>query len=324
MLIENSSYSQTPSLQFNGHLQTILPTFRKINDVEYHRIRIETLDNDFLDIDTIFKGNRKVMVLNHGLEGNSNRPYVQSMAKYFSDKKWDIIAWNCRSCSGEMNRQFKMYSHGDTEDLGTVIDYFQGEYHEIVLVGFSMGGNILLKYLGVNSDQLNPKIKAGIAFSAPIQLHDSAKTLNWKSNYLYKKKFIKQLRVKILKKNEDYPGILDVSKLDSLKKWEDFDHHFSAKLCGLENAAEFYEFGSALNFISTIQIPTLIVNAKNDPILSGDCYPKDFLMHHKFITLEIPKKGGHVGFMLKNRKDITWMEIRTEQFLDELTISNKN
>jgi uncharacterized protein len=320
MLIEKSSYKNPPRLQFNGHLQTIMPAFRKIEGVQYERIRIETADDDFFDLDVLFKGNKNLMILCHGLEGNSARPYIQSMAKYFHDKKWDIIAWNCRSCSGEMNRQFKMYSHGDTEDLALIIEKYQDQFDQIVLVGFSMGGNILLKYLGVNAEKMSKKVKGGIAFSAPIQLRDSAITLDKRLNFLYKRKFLRQLKTKILQKNNDFPGLLDITKLENIRKWEDFDHHFSAKLCGFNSAKEFYTYGSAINFIEPIRIPTLIVNAINDPILSNECYPYNLLKNHPFIALETPKEGGHVGYMLQGKTENTWMELRTESYLKSIGI----
>ena len=123
-IIKNSTYPNPPFYQFNGHLQTIIPgIFRKVKGVNYDRERLELSDGDFLDLDWIRKGNKNIVLLSHGLEGDSDRQYILGAAKYFSQNGWDVLAWNCRSCSGEMNRNPRLYHHGDIEDIGTVVNH---------------------------------------------------------------------------------------------------------------------------------------------------------------------------------------------------------
>lgn len=150
-VIKNSSYTEKPFWLFNPHLETIWPSaLRKVEGPVYERSRINTPDGDFLDLDWVKGGNNRLMVISHGLEGDSGRPYVRGMAKAFAENGWDVLAWNCRSCSGELNRGRRMYHHGVSDDLKVVVDdaLASGSYNKIFLTGFSMGGSITLKYLG--------------------------------------------------------------------------------------------------------------------------------------------------------------------------------
>ncbi|MEQ1588434.1 MAG: alpha/beta fold hydrolase [Cyclobacteriaceae bacterium] len=163
-LIPSSPY-RPPFHLFNGHLETIIPSiFRKVSAV-YQRERIELTDGDFLDLDWLSKGRNKLVIVSHGLEGNSDRHYAKGMAAYFFERGWDAIAWNCRGCSGEINRLPRSYHHGATEDLAAVVDHaIQKSYTHIVLVGFSMGGSMTLKYLGERKDCIANAIKSAVVF----------------------------------------------------------------------------------------------------------------------------------------------------------------
>ncbi len=314
--IKKSTYRRPPLHQFNGHLQTILPsTFRKI-DVHYERERLELHDGDFLDLDWIDCGSRKLALLSHGLEGNSDRTYIRGMAKLFREKGWDVLAWHCRSCSGEMNRTFRLYNHGEIEDIGMVIRHALSlkDYEAIVLVGYSMGGNITLKYLGVNGKEVPGPIKAGIAFSTPCDLEESSNTLDKPGNFIYKKKFLKRLKEKITRKAAQFPGKIDLSHFENIKVWRGFDIHYSAPLSGYDTVEDFYRHCSAKNFLSDLKVPALLVNAQNDPILTPACSPVDIAGSHPYFYLETPKQGGHVGFAWKG-KPYTWSEWRVIDFI---------
>lgn len=136
----------------NRHMETIIPSmFFKVDDIIYDRERLELSDGDFLDLDWLTGKKKKenLIVLSHGLEGSSDRYYIKRAARYFHERGWDILAWNCRSCSGEMNRLPRFYHHGDTEDLSKVIDHvLKSSYKKVILIGYSMGGSMSLKYLG--------------------------------------------------------------------------------------------------------------------------------------------------------------------------------
>lgn len=313
--LETSSYPGPPVFQFNGHLQTILPALRKI-PLDFYRERLELPDGDFLDLDWLTTGSKRLVVLSHGLEGNSHRPYIKGMARRFAHEGWDVLAWNCRSCSGEMNRAPRLYHHGDIGDLDQVLQQVlrAGNYEDITLIGFSMGGSILLKYLGVHAGELSPAIRRGIAFSSPCNLAASAASLDLPGNGFYRRRFLRALELKLRAKEKQFPGLLDVDKFSEIRIWKDFDEHFSAPLNGFRSAAEFYHQASAENFMPAIRIPVLLVNAWNDPILPPACTPVGLCRQHPTIVLETPRRGGHVGFDVAGRSS-NWMETRALEFV---------
>ncbi len=313
-----SRFRRSPFYLINGHFQSVYPSlYRKVSGVEYQRERLTLSDGDFVDIDWLEGGHDKLLVITHGLEGNAQRQYVKGAAKLFAQHGWDILAWNCRSCSGEMNRAFRLYHHGDIDDITEVIAHAQKKknYREISLMGHSMGGSITLKYLGINANQLPANIKSATAFSIPCDLEAGATILNEPSNKLYFNKFLSKLRVKIEHKARTFPGRLDLSNFDRIEVWRDFDEFFSAPMNGYKDAAEFYEQCSAIHFMGAIKIPTLICNAKNDPILPAECYPLDLCDKHSSLFLEIPKSGGHCGF-LQPGDEFAYSERRALEFVE--------
>ncbi len=319
MLIEHSSFPGAPFWQWNGHLQTLVPGIqRRVSGMHYTRERITTCDGDFLDLDWVRRGNKRLVILTHGLEGDSSRHYIRGTAKLFNQHGWDALAWNCRSCSGEMNRAFRMYHHGDTEDISTVVQHAlqTGDYDTIALVGYSMGGNITLKYAGTLGDQVPVQLKAAVAFSAPCDIAAGADVLDRWDNFIYKKRFLSALSHKMHQKAAAFPGTLDLTKLKEVRRWRDFDEHFSARICGFQNADDFHRQASAKNFIAGIRIPTLLVSAQNDPILTPACFPVDIARNHAFFHLELPEGGGHCGFLTRNDADFTWSERRALAFCE--------
>ena len=304
----------------NGHFETIAPNvLRKVKGMAYERERITLPDGDFLDLDWLDRGSRKLALLTHGLEGDSSRTYVMGMARIFHQNGWDVLAWNCRSCSGEMNRAQRMYHHGDIEDIGQVMDHalHRKNYETVVMSGFSMGANITMKYLGVHGKNLPEPVRAAVVFSAPTDLRAGAEILDHASNIIYRKRFLFYLKQKMVLKNGQYPGVIDLENFKKIKVWRDFDEYFSAPLNCFRDAAEFYEKASAKNFMAGIAIPTLLVQAVNDPILPPSCYPKDLCQKHPHLHLEMPRHGGHVGFW-KPGKEFAWSEERAMDFLKEV------
>jgi uncharacterized protein len=310
--LQKSSYTKPPFYQFNGHLQTIIPAFRKIKGVKFRRERIVTLDNDFLDLDWLDNNTNRLVVLTHGFEGNSSRPYMLGMAKIFTENNWDILSWNCRSCSEEINKAFKMYNHGNIDDLEYVINHATTikNYEEIILVGFSMGGNITLKYASLKA---HPSVKKVIAYSAPLDMKSSIEILAERRNWLYRLNFEKKLQPKLEKKRLQYPDKLNKQDI-SHTEWKKQLHTYFCKINGYKDLESFYEKGSALNFIPQIKIPALIVQAINDPMLTPECFPYDLATNHPFIHLETPQYGGHCGFSLANDSQFSWAEHRALAF----------
>ncbi|WP_238354585.1 YheT family hydrolase [Fulvivirga marina] len=300
-------------------MATVIPSaFRKVNDVEYVRERIDTNDGDFLDLDWLAQGSEKLVVISHGLEGSSQRPYVRGMAKYFHKYGWDVLAWNCRSCSGEINKKPRFYHHGDTEDLAQVVRYAVERYgySTIVLVGFSMGGSMTLKYLGEMVDHVVPQVRGGAAFSVPVDLGSSVDELARKHNNFYRKRFLRKLEHKIKVKAEQYPEKIQCSDFSNIRYFPDFDNLYTAPLHGFKDAADFYNRASANRYMYNIELPTLLVNAWNDPFLPKECYPEKECEIHDYLYFESPDYGGHVGFTLKG-SEFNYMERRALQFFND-------
>lgn len=301
----------------HGHLETIIPSlYRKTQSIDCQRKRLELNDGDFLDLDWWYGNHRRLVVLTHGLEGSSRRPYMTEMARHLLTKGWDILAWNCRSCSGEMNRLPRLYSHADTEDISTIVNYADAkkQYDKIALVGFSMGGAITMNYLGRRSNEVPKSVVTAIGFSMPTCLSSSVKRLEERGNFLYKRKFMRQLSAKIRAKAASFPDIIDAANLDKIKQWRDFDAFYAAPMNKFDSPEAFYHAASAVHVLNDIKIPFLICNSQNDPLLTPECSPIDLAQASVLFHLETPRFGGHVGYW-PFRNDIAWSEYRAAQWL---------
>lgn len=309
---------RAPLLLFNNHIETIYPAlFRSVKNADYTRERIFTPDNDFLDLDWQQQGSEKLIIISHGLEGNSQRAYVQGMARIFFTHGYDVVAWNYRGCSGEINRQKRFYHSGATDDLDVVVQHtIKRGYKNINLIGFSLGGNLTLKYLGEQGKTLYPQVMRAVAFSVPLHLHSSCTNIATSAMGIYSARFLKSLKKKVADKAKQVPGI-DVQHLDKIKVLQDFDDAYTARLHGFKDALDYYEQSSSLYFLDSIAKPTLLVNAQNDPFLSSKCYP--LFPSHPYLKTEYPKCGGHVGFTLFNKNGVYWSELRALQFIQSGT-----
>lgn len=303
-----------PRFLFNPHLETIYPALlRRISIPPYHRERIATPDDDFLDIDWLKNGSSRVAIISHGLEGNTERPYIKGMAKALFDAGMDVLTWNYRGCSEEMNRRLRFYHSGATDDLDCIVRHaLQQGYTEISLVGFSLGGNITLKYLG--EKQAFAEIKKAIVFSVPMDLATSCEKISKPSNWIYANRFLKSLKRKILIKASRIEG-LSTEGLHRIKSLKQFDDRYTAPLHGFADANDYYQRCSSVHFVSSIAIPTLIINTSNDPFLSEGCFPRELLRNHPFVSLEVHARGGHVGFAQFNKKGLYWSEQRAVEFI---------
>ncbi|NVJ87617.1 MAG: alpha/beta fold hydrolase [Algoriphagus sp.] len=313
----NSNYPGPPFYLFNGHLETIIPSlYRKVHGVSYTREKIDTPDGDFLNLDWSRVGSESLLIVSHGLEGDSQRHYVRGLAKLFNQHQIDVLAWNNRTCGGEINLQPILYHHGSSYDLDTVIEHVlkSKQYQEIILAGISMGGAQTLNYLGEKGDSLPPQVKKAAVYSTPCNLPSSASTLKERRNNFYKNRFLGKLKGKMRLKASQFPDLIDLDLLESVKDFDAFDTFFTAKIHGYKDAQDFYQSVSPDQRMPQISIPTLIVNALNDPLLGDACYPVDLAERKQEILLEIPKRGGHTGFLLKG-EEFTWVEHRLLAFL---------
>jgi uncharacterized protein len=317
MPIIPSSYKTPPYFLFNSHIETIIPSiFRKVVG-DYERERLELVDGDFIDIDWMRSNNKKLVIISHGLEGSSERHYSKGMTKYFYDRGWDALAWNCRGCSGVMNRLPRFYHHGATEDIAAVIDHaIQLKYEHITLVGFSMGGSMSLKYVGERKTMLPKQVRSAVTFSVPCNLKSSATELDKPSKKFYLNRFLKKLEKKIRAKSVLFPEQISTVGFEKIKTFREFDNKYTAPLHGFADADDFYTKASSGPYIQSIEIPTLIVNALNDPFLPDECYPVEIAKSHPNVYLETPSRGGHVGFSLYRTAE-SWMERRAYEFVCE-------
>jgi hypothetical protein len=299
----------------NRHLETIYPAlFRKVQIKDYQRERIATPDNDFLDLDWLKQDAEKVVIISHGLEGNSGRGYVKGMAKIFFENGFDVLAWNYRGCGGEMNKALRFYHSGATDDLNTVSHHVVNKgYQSVFLIGFSLGGNLTLKFAGER--KLDPRIKGVVTFSVPLDLYSSSLELAKPSNWIYSRRFLKSLKKKIVEKGKAMQG-LNLDALKHVKSLRNFDDIYTGPLHGFNDAIDYYTKSSAISFLENIQTPTLIVNAKNDPFLSKDCFPEK--VNNAYVQFETTEQGGHVGFASFNGKGLYWTEQRALDFIQKI------
>jgi len=313
-------YSYKPVRFLAGkHLETILPgllrSVKKINPV---REKIPTPDDDFLELDWYPKNSSVLAIISHGLEGNSDRAYMKGMAKIFNDNGYDALCWNYRGCGSSLNNTAKLYHSGATYDLKTVVTHSLSKgYQQILLIGFSLGGNLTLKYAGEEGKLVDKRIKAVITFSVPLDLSAGCDQLAAPDNWLYSKRFIKKLKKKLLLKHLQFPDLIHINGLEKIKDLRSFDDKYTGPIHGFKNASEYYEASSALGFLKDIAVPTLIVNAKNDPFLPETCYPYKLTDTLTNITFETPDHGGHVGFMEINKQGYFWSEKRALSFASE-------
>ena len=236
------------------------------------------------------------------------------MANNFFTNGWDVLTWNFRGCSGEMNKRPIFYHSGATYDLETVISHAHSGYSEICLVGFSLGGNLTLKYLGEDHPTTH-KIKKAVVISVPLDLAGSSDQIGKRENLLYAQRFLKTLKAKIFQKSQMFPNEIDTNGLNRIRNLREFDDVYTGPLHGFEGADDYYARCSSINFLSRISASVLILNALNDPFLSRSCYPVELGDNLSQIYMDFPESGGHVGFAPRSRKDVYWSEKRALEFL---------
>ena len=302
----------------SGHLQTILPSlFRRVEGVAYQRERLELADGDFLDLDWLRRPEREapVAAIAHGLEGSSERAYVRGMARALHAQGWTVVAWNLRGCSGEPNRLLRTYHSGVSDDLDAVVSHVLDRgARQLAVVGFSLGGNVTLKWLGEQGDRADPRLVAGVGISVPVDLAGSARVMERRSRRVYMLRFLRSLAGKVTDKAARFPGDVELADLGRMRTFAEFDGRYTAPLHGFASAEDYWARASALPLLPAIRVPTLLVNALDDPFLSPSCYPSGIADANPHLTLLTPRWGGHVGFMAPG--GTFWSEAVTAQFLD--------
>lgn len=309
-ILQNFETYKAPWIFRNPHINTIYPhLLRKYIKIDFSRTRIQTHDGDFIDLDMAGDNGQKVVVLLHGLEGSSNSHYIKGMSRTLLNSGFDVVVMNQKGCSGELNKLYSSYHSGKTDDLHEVLEHINAIYHyqDIVIVGFSLGANICLKYAGERGEQL--KICAVIAISVPSDLEESADYLAKTSNILYMKRFMRMLRSKTKDRIKAFPNNgLTENKIDECRTFQDFDDMYTAPAHGFTNAHDYWNKSSSKQFIEGIRKPTLIINALDDPFFGTLSHPVNEVKNNDCVNLIQPKNGGHVGFSGWNLNKSLWHE----------------
>jgi uncharacterized protein len=299
----------------NAHLQTVLPTIsRRRMRVGYQRERLELPDGDFLDLDWLTVASPRVAVLSHGLEGSSREATVSGMASALHQNGWNVLAWNYRGCGGELNRLPRLYHSGETADLAFIVEHAARHFSRLALIGFSLGGNLVLKYLGEAPP--HQAVACAAALSAPIDLASSVRALDQRlANRIYLRRLIASLIQKVRAKATLFPQRIDAHQVRGIHGFEDFDSRFTAPVHGFRDAADYWTQCSSRQFLPAITVPTLILSAQDDPFLTLDCFPFAEAEASTRVFLEAPETGGHLGFFHSLGSAPTWAERRVVEFL---------
>jgi predicted alpha/beta-fold hydrolase len=307
----------------NGHVQTVFPVlFRPDPAIRPRPSRLETADGDVLGFDwhpaRDRRGRPRLAVVSHGLEGHARKKYVAGVARALANRGWDVLAWNQRGCGGAPNLTPRFYHSGATEDLHAALVHGlrAKDYAEAALVGFSLGGNQILKYLGEDPARVPSRVVRAVVFSVPCVLADSAAVLARPSNRPYMAYFLRGLRRRIREKARRFPAVVDAAGLEDVATFEAFDERYTAPLHGFAGAADYYARCSSRPFLPRIRVPTLLVNARDDPFLAPSCFPEAEARANPALFLEMPRAGGHVGFVRFDGTNVYWSERRAVAFLD--------
>ncbi len=286
----------------NAHINTVYHSqVRNVSDLIYARKRFELEDGDFLDLDWSCVGGKSIAVILHGLESSAGRPYMKGMAKALNGSGIDALCVNFRGCGGQPNRLLRFYHSGDTGDVRQIISHVSEkmDYENIFMVGFSLGANVLLKFLGEEGTNAlgGYGIAAAAAVSVPCDLASASRALDSSKNIVYRKRFLKKLGKTLERKKEMHPGEIDLSGFEKIKTLKEYDDRYTSVLHGFSDSDDYYKRASSKPYLQEIRVPVLIINALDDPFLGKECYPDENAKSESdYIDWTVTKFGGHVGF----------------------------
>lgn len=295
----------------NPHIQTLWPSLlRRFIKLSFHRERVKLPDGDFIDLDWHKNSHAPIAIIFHGLEGSSNSSYVRGLMVALNQQGWRSVVMNFRGCSGEPNHLPRAYHSGDTGDIKFIINLIKQRHPgtTVVAIGYSLGGNALLKYLGETGN--NSQLDTAIAVSVPFDLDNAAQTLRKSGFGIYQNHLLKNLKSTVLSKRQLLDPLIDISAALNSKNFHEFDHLVTAQLHGFTGVDDYYAQSSSNQYISSITTPTLIIHAQDDPFLHQSAIPAKNIA--KSVSMEISSHGGHVGFIDKQGY---WLERRIPTFL---------
>lgn len=282
-----------------GDLQTIWAAALPRPRVAYRRERWELPDGDFLDLDWVdWPSGAPLLVLFHGLEGDSDSHYARFLMATAWDRGWRGVVVHFRGCGGEPNRLARAYNAGDSGEIDQVLRRLRGREAgtPIYVAAVSLGGNVLLKWLGEQGAEAAPVIDGAVAISAPLDLPVAGAVLDQGFNRFYAARFLRTLKRKALAKLERFPGIYDGTAVAAARGIREFDDLVTAPLHGFRDAEEYWRQSASKPHLKSIRLPTLVINARNDPFMPGEVLPGREDVSDQ-VLLEFPADGGHVGFV---------------------------
>ena len=242
----------------------------------------------------------RLLVL-HGLEGTVRSHYLRGLLALARDRGWAADALIFRTCNGEMTRARRLYHSGETTDLDAVVRRLVREHpgQPLALAGFSLGGNVLLKWLGEHGDDLSPQVQAAAAVSVPFDLERGSRFIERGFSQVYGRHFLRTLRAKARTKLEHDPGLYDAGALERARTLFDFDDAVTAPVHGFANATDYYRRSSSRGFLSSIRRPTLLLSAYDDPFLPPEVLDEvaTVARANRYLSVEFHQRGGHVGFI---------------------------
>jgi predicted alpha/beta-fold hydrolase len=279
-----------------GHLQTIWPVLFPPPRVPLARERWETPDGDFIDVDSAGpRDAARLLVLFHGLEGGSDSHYARGLVAGFAAAGWRTAIPHFRGCSGEPNRLQRAYHSGDSEEIDWVLRRMN--HPHLCAAGVSLGGNALLKWLGERGEGAANVVRRAAAVSAPLDLAASGRALDRGINRLvYTRHFLASLRPKSLAKLEVFPGLYERAAVAAARTFREFDDTVTAPLHGFRDAEHYWSASSSGPYLERIRVPTLVLNARNDPFLPEHALVAAARKAARDVLLEFPAHGGHAGF----------------------------
>lgn len=317
---DSAAEYQAPWWLPGGHLQTIYARWlARSYAVAYRRERWDTPDHDFIDLDWVDPASNggKLIVLFHGLEGYSQSHYARSLMAKANELGWRGVVPHFRGCSGEANRLLRSYHSGDSDEIDWILRRIKTEnpHSKIYAVGISIGGNMLLKWLGEHGESASRIIERAVAVSTPLDLVAAAHELDFGiKRILYASHFLRTLRPRALAKIVAHDLNVDARAIRASVTFRQFDDLFTAPVHGFKNATDYWTRCSSKPWLSKISVPSLVLNAQNDPFLPAEALPTRDEVSSS-VKLEFPRSGGHVGFVSgKFPGRIDWLPQRVLRF----------